>query len=190
MRGWAGVALVALVSSSSTFIQVATSPKASSLDDVLRAAGAYLTTYAPNISGVVAEEDYEQQVSAPVGQFRHLRSDVIVLADSSLGWATFRDVFEVDGQSVRDRADRIAALLAKPNPIAWQDPVLMANASTRFNQNLRGVSVNRSHTVPIAALLFFGSVSQRQSTFKITGEEMFRGHRVTLVHFDERGRPG
>ena len=84
------------------------------VDDVIARASAYVELYVRALSTVVTEEDYRQS------DFRRgrtnptrtrLRSEfLLVRLGEGAAWAGFRDVFEVNGQRVRDRQDRLASL--------------------------------------------------------------------------------
>ena len=78
------------------------------------------TIYERTFVGVVAEETYRQEVRIAGGtdlrgfpvearaQRRDLKSDVLLVrAPAGDRWIQFRDVFEVDGKPVRDRAERL-----------------------------------------------------------------------------------
>src|SRR4051812_39871961 len=85
-----------------------------SLSTVLERAGRYVTEYKRQLSGIVAEEAYDQNVEsapgarAPGTPHRVLKSDYLLIrlpnADRYRG---FRDVFEVDARPVRDRQERL-----------------------------------------------------------------------------------
>src|SRR5262249_10582496 len=77
----------------------------------------YIAAYTHDFVGIVAEESYRQEVrGAPqtdargfavegAQQKRDLKSDVLLVrAPAGDRWLQFRDVFEVDGKPVRDRA--------------------------------------------------------------------------------------
>ena len=98
------------------------------LDALLDKAGDYVLAYEKSFVGVVAEETYRQDargrsttdsrgfaVEAP-SQRRDLRSDLLLVrAPAGDRWMEFRDVFEVDGKPVRDRAERLEKLFLQPS---------------------------------------------------------------------------
>src|SRR5262245_18697568 len=75
---------------------------------VLERAGAYVEQFERQLSGIVAEEAYDQVVrrAAPtsvVHERRHLKSDHLLKQPTpGYRWVQIRDVFEVDGRPVRD----------------------------------------------------------------------------------------
>ena len=92
------------------------------LQTVLDRVTDYVVRYQQEISGVVAEERYVQdsdKSDRPYLTHREMRSDVLLvrgtLADGApQGYVQFRDVFEVDGEPVRDRSDRLTKLFMTP----------------------------------------------------------------------------
>ena len=125
--------LIALVSTVAC-ISVAGVPISSrqppTVPTLLAAAADYVKSYEEKASMFVFEEEYRQQVAGVpevalgrnrsdtgfgVPKERRLRSEVVVINTGDLGWLGFRDVFEVDGQPVRDRQDRLQKLFVNPN---------------------------------------------------------------------------
>src|SRR5207237_6797112 len=83
---------------------------------VLERAGEYVVGYARTFSNILADEDYRQQThqGSEAGPLvvRNIRSGVLfVTLPGALPWGTFRDVFEVDGNKIRDRQERLARRL-------------------------------------------------------------------------------
>ena len=104
---------------------IAASPAAQtpSLDEVLKRSATYVAAFHKQLSGIVAEETYRQDIAsnaafgdfATSGSRRTLKSDLLLVkpADSDR-YVELRDVFEVDGEPVRDRQARLEALLRDP----------------------------------------------------------------------------
>src|SRR5947208_1164860 len=83
------------------------------VEAVLRRAGAYVTEFQRQLSGVVAEESYVQDVrdSRTAAGHRVLKSDLLLVKPQGADrWIQFRDVFDVDGKPVRDRDERLVKL--------------------------------------------------------------------------------
>jgi len=132
------------------------------IDAVLDKAGDYVATYEKTFVGVVAEETYRQQVQGgrgrndargfPVetpGQRRDLKSDVLLVrAPAGDRWMQFRDVFEVDGKPVRDRAERLTKLFLQPSASTQRQVDDIAASSARYNIG----GVNRNVNLPVLAL--------------------------------------
>src|SRR5690348_16642604 len=88
-----------------------------SLNDLLQRAGRYIALYEREVTAIVADENYLQRfIVEPRTAVRHLLSDMLTIRDETEGWIGFRDVYEVDGQAVRDRTDRLAKLFIDPHP--------------------------------------------------------------------------
>jgi hypothetical protein len=121
----------------------------------------YVAAYERDFVGVVSEEAYRQDMKStmstdargfPVeagGQRRDLKSDVLLVrAPAGDRWQQFRDVFEVDGKPVRDRAERLAKLFLQPSPVAQRQVQAITDESARYNIG----GVNRNINLPTLAL--------------------------------------
>jgi hypothetical protein len=159
------------------------------LEEILRAAGAYVDTFPTSAAGIVLEENYVQQTRVVQLTTRRLRSDVLIMADGTEGWIEFRDVFEVDGKPVRDRDDRLARLFATPNADAREQARQIVAEGARFNLSPEGMRINRTLNVPTAALFFVRSASQPRSAFTRDGFTTIGDRRVAVVQFRETARP-
>ena len=162
------------------------------LDDMLDKAGDYVATYERTFVGVVAEEVYRQD-SRGVGrtdqrgfategarQRRDLKSDVLLVrAPAGDRWIQFRDVFEVDGKPVRDRAERLAKLFLQPSASAQQQVNDIAAASARYNIG----GVNRNVNVPVLAL----SVLEPQNRAWYAFKGKRAGNVFELEYQEQRG---
>jgi len=126
------------------------------LDAVLDKAAEYVSAYTRDFVGVVADETYRQEVrggrtgtdlrgfpiDAP-GQTRDLKSDVrLVRAPDGDRWMQFRDVFEVDGKPVRDRADRLTKLFLQPSR-SVEKQILRAVRTSRARPPMRDFAATR-----------------------------------------------
>jgi hypothetical protein len=132
------------------------------LDDLLDKAADYVAGYKRDFVGVVADETYRQEVHGgtrgtdlrgfPIEsprQKRDLKSDVLfVRTPDGDRWLQFRDVFEVDGKPVRDRAERLTKLFLQPSRSVQKQAEDIAAESARYNIG----GVNRNINVPVLAL--------------------------------------
>src|SRR5262249_28235119 len=92
-----------------------------------------------------------------------LRSDLLLVRTaSSLGYVQYRDVFEVDGRPVRDRQERLAALLSRPTPAGETEVQRILADNARFNIG----DVMRTMNVPLLALEFLKRENQPRFKFK------------------------
>src|SRR5438132_10767381 len=123
-KPWTGVLLTVL-----TAAPAATQPP--TLGSVILRAGEYVVGYTQEFASVVAEETYVQdargtvrltgraRIALPEQRHRELKSDVLLVRlPGADAWLQFRDVFEVDGKAVRDRADRLAKLFLQSSSSA------------------------------------------------------------------------
>ena len=181
------VCLPLLVAAGSDARALTTSREEPSLALLLQRAGAYLTEYERQMSMVVAEEQY-MQISTGGGsspERRVLKSDLLVVDLGAAGWFGFRDVLEVNGVAVRDRENRLLALVTSPVPDALVRAKRMAEESARFNIG----GVVRTINTPTLALRFLRAVQQPRSTWTLGGRKTIEKRDVAELRFQEREIP-
>ena len=201
-----GLAIAAAVVATPEAKQART-PEPPALEAVLAAVANYLSEYERVVTSVVSEETYIQtvtqqtatvtitslrgveRVSTPTPKSRRLRSDLVVVSDSRLGWIGFRDVYEVDGTAVRDRDDRVMRLFTQPSPSFRSQAQRIVDESTRFNLNPENIQISRSINMPVLALKFLRRENQERSSFRIGGRPERDGERLAMVRFEERAKP-
>ena len=142
-----------------------------SLDDVLKRSAVYVSEFRKQLSGIVAEETYRQDIAYTAG-IRDVacsgtaraccKSDLLLVkpADSDR-YVELRDVFEVDGQPVRDRQAR----LRRCSQTAAAGDAQIASIiedSARYNIG----SITRNINTPLMALLFLDADNQPRFKFK------------------------
>ena len=141
------------------------------LDVVLSRAGAYVVEFQRSLSGVVAEEQYVQDVRYPLGNsrmnlapsHRELKSDLLLVKPAGVDrWLQFRDVFEVDGKTIRDRSERLMELFIKPSPSSAAQAERIVNESSRYNIG----NLQRTINTPVLALVILDPRHQARFTFK------------------------
>jgi len=166
------------------------------LDEVLERTGRYVREFERSLSNIVAEEAYTQWydtgVGAPgrfrggLGTRRTLKSDfLLVRSNEDEGWVPFRDVFEVDGQTIREREDRLMKLFVEAPLDAFEQARRISNESTRYNIG----PVRRTVNVPTLPLKFLDPMNQGRLNFEKADEERMDGVRVWEVAFHEVTRP-
>ena len=102
------------------------------------------------------------------------------------GWLPFRDVFEVDGQQVRDRQDRLVKLFVETSPSrALDNAQAIVRESARYNIG----NVRRELNVPTLPLWFLEPQNTRRFNFRKVGEDTLSGRRVFVVEYTEITRP-
>ena len=136
---------------------------------VLKRTAEYIAEYQTRLAGIVAEEHYRQSVvrSAARGlmvpEHRQLKSDLLLVrAEGDDRWVQFRDVFEVDGQPVRDRDERLFKLFLEPTSGSRLQAQQISNEGSRYNIG----PLYRTINVPILALIFFDASNQRRFSHK------------------------
>src|SRR5262249_42642953 len=130
---------------------------------VLRRASNYVADFSRKVSGLVAEETYQQD--AVGNQHRELKSDFLLV--QLPGWAhpvEFRDVFEVDGAPVRDREERLAKLFLTPSQQRLAQIEAIVKESARYNSG----RVQRTMNTPMLPLQFLGVLVQKGFDFRRT----------------------
>lgn len=154
--------------------------QAPTLSAVLKNAAAYMAEFQLQLSGLVAEETYVQEAKQqglfnPTGVLprRILKSDLLLVKpDGADRYVEFRDVFEVDGQPVREREDRLARLLRQPWSAASQQVGAIINESARYNIG----RIQRNVNTPVLALQFLDAVFQSRFEFKRATKEREQLH--------------
>jgi hypothetical protein len=149
----------------------------------------YVVGYGHELSAVVAEEVYEQEWHNPKGGTtkRRLASDFLLVRIPGLqGWVPFRDVYEVDGEKVRDRADRLVKLFLSSTP---ESAAASASGvwveSARYNLG----GVQRTVNVPVLPLIFVEPVTRNRFEFRKSGEETIGGVRAWVLDYRETAKP-
>lgn len=168
----------------------------------------YVDVYGKELSSIVSEETYTQEargpstlpertvvldgrVLAPAGAgsttTRTLVSDFLqVRIPGFQGWLPFRDVFQVDGQPVRDRQDRLMKLFVESSPErALQSAQAVVLESARYNLG----GVRREVNVPTLPLWFLEPQNTRRFNFRKVGEDTLSGRRVVVVEYTEIVHP-
>jgi hypothetical protein len=156
-----------------------------------------VAAYERRIPGVVSEEVYTQEATFTPAfarlptdiQGRRLKSDVAVIAIEDLGWASFRDVYEVDRRAVRGRDERLAALFLEPRADTLEQARRITEEGARYNLNMRGLSISRTINNPMLVLRFLRADNQLRSSFIREGSERIDKLQVVVVTFEEQGLP-
>jgi hypothetical protein len=173
------------------------------LDQALARAAQYVLDFGREMSSVVAEEVYTQEVRGSVPatttltgtaldagrapQSRRLVSDYLLVKVAGLqGWLPFRDVFEVDGKPVRDRQDRLVKLFLEAPP-----GTVMENARTIWKESARYNigNLERDLNVPTLPLWFLEPQNLDRFRFAKSGEETRGGTRVWVIDYAEVATP-
>ena len=161
------------------------------LADLLGRAGAYVTLFQQQLSSLVAEEHYVQDVTyrnlAPnrfaLQTHRELRSDILLVRlEAADRYVEFRDVFEVDHRPVRDRQDRLTKLFLHPDASAEAQIEQINRESARYNIG----NLERTVNTPTLALQVLAP--RYQSRFKFSRSRRQSPESVA-IDFEEVERP-
>lgn len=151
--------------------------------DLLAKAGQYVVDFQEQFRFVVAEETSTQWAGS---RHRTLRSDLaFVTFPGEIPWATFRDVYEVDGAAVRDRGPRLEKLLAHTEKTAMEQALEIARASARYNLG----PLYRTTNVPTLALTFLHPSHHWRFRWERKGKQTFFGHDGIELRAEETARP-
>jgi VWFA-related protein len=165
--------------------------KATAVDDpelavVLKRAGEYVVEYEKTFHDIVAEEEYVQRapsVNAGVPQQRKTLADLVfVRLPGPIPWATFRDIYQVDGKAVRDRDQRLERLFSRGSASALERAEAILAESARYN-----IGVERTANLPTLPLLFLHPDNQARFSFARQGEA--DDSNVVEVAYREVSRP-
>jgi len=158
--------------------------------DVIARLDSYLLTYEVRLANVVAEEAYRQWVEeGPANRrsttARILRSDfALTLTPDHNRWVGYRDTFEVDGNPVRDRDERLERLL-RDGAVGQAARIAEQNAQFNLGQHL----VLRNINVPTFALEMMNPRIRDRFRVRRTGAGALEGRPGWLIEFRERERP-
>jgi hypothetical protein len=164
------------------------------LETLLERGGSYVARYAETFRDVVAEEHYRQWWQDPRSSTlvaRTLRSDMVfAVVPGPLPFTTFRDVFEVDGNAVRDREARLERLVVDSPRSAFEQANAILRESSRYNLGAEfGSGGERTINVPTLCLLFLDPENQKRLSFEKKGTRSFDGLGTIEVRFVEETSP-
>jgi sulfatase modifying factor 1 len=179
------------------------SAQAPSLELTLERAARYVAQFFDQFSSVVAEETYVQDSLGnlplvtggrgalasipPPSRHRELKSDFLLVRVGETEWLPFRDVYEVDGQKVRDREGRLAKLFLQQSAsaAALDQAQQITLESSRYNLG----AMQRTINTPILPLVYLRSDAQAAFRFTLGKRDPDAGEHVWIVEYKEVGRP-
>ncbi len=138
-------------------------------------AATYVERFAGRISGIVVEESYVQDVATaprlgyrtqlPRGPVhRELKSDLLLVRPLGVeSWMQFRDVFEVDGKTVRDRNNRLQKIFLEPSKTTAQQADRIVRESARYNIG----DIERTINLPLFGLTILDRRVQQNFRFRL-----------------------
>jgi hypothetical protein len=136
---------------------------------------------------VVATERYEQSYTSGtriVPRRQVLTSDVLLTQLPDADWTVFRDVLEVDGKAVPERAARIPALLMTPSASALEQAERLAAEGARYNLVDIGTIDN-----PLLAMALLQERYRDRLRFEAPRRDDDAGADIWMVRFFENRRP-
>ena len=143
----------------------------------------YVEAYERQYSGLVAEEEFRQSSR---GKNVRVRSDyLLVKPEQSPEWVSFRDVYEVDGVTVRDRDDRLRRLFLEPGVNINEQLQAITAESARYNLGI----VERNINVPLFLLRFLSAENRPRSRFKLAGRGEAESVPTWRIEFEEQASP-
>jgi hypothetical protein len=159
-----GAALLGVLLSAS----VASADDRPPLQTILERVRDYVVHFEDAIQGIVAEEHYVQdsdKSDRPFVTHRELRSDLLLVRTpgSDFGYSQFRDVFEVDGDAVHDRDNRLAKLFLTPSDSGHRQAAEIMSESARYNIG----TVERNINVPLIALMMLHPMHQARFKYSV-----------------------
>jgi hypothetical protein len=170
----AGCGLAGLLAAAPTAQEIP-APAPPPLPLVLSKAANYVELYASRLSGLVMEESYVQDVEQ-INRFgyrmntrggvshRQLKSDLLLVRpEGSDAWMQFRDVFEVDGKTLRDRNDRLEKLFLQPSKSTAAQAEKIVRESARYNIG----DIERTINLPLLAMTVLDRRMQPSFQFRI-----------------------
>ena len=165
-----------------------------SVELLLGRAGWYVVDFIEKFSNVVSEETYLQDSSVPMqsamvlgrpgsaARNRVLKSDfLLVSVNSAREWVPFRDVFEVDGQAIRDREQRLARLFLKPSPDSLDQAISIQEESARYNLG----NMRRTINNPVLGIVIVEADSQSRFRHSLGKPDPQVGPGVWTIDYKE-----
>jgi hypothetical protein len=152
--------------------------------DLTPKVAAYIRSFIGNFSNVVAEESYKQEIPSPRRK-RQLKSDVMLVKyPGAEGWLIFRDVFEVDGKSVRSEPERLTKLFVEPPESALRRAREISSASEKYNLANIG-NINN----PLLVMALMQEQNHERFRFTLGNLDKSLGPDIRILQFQEFRSP-
>lgn len=190
--GWLRRSIAGLLFASTVSVTIGGAPaQPSTLDDVIASASAYVKNLFEELSTVVTEEDYRQSYfprSSSNNNPRRLRlrsEFLLVLLENTSAWTGFRDIFEVNGNRVRDRQDRLAELFLGDTDDAMRQAQRIVDESSRYNLG----TTSRTFNIPTYALSYLHPSNVQRFVFEKDGEGCSDNRAAWDISYEEVDLP-
>jgi hypothetical protein len=139
----------------------------------------------PNDPSLVGQSRGDAQTVSAAPR-RTTRADLVfVRLAGEIPWASYRDVFEVNGHKVREHEQRLVKLLANPSADAQEQARKVLAASAAYNVG----PVKRTVNLPTLPLLFLLSRNQDRFEFRLGERRTIRATETVELSFRETSRP-
>jgi hypothetical protein len=168
-----------------TLLLTAPSLAQPNIPDIIQRATKYVDgEFVPRFTSVVADEHLTQETLNPRRR-RELRSDyLLVTVPGQLDWFQFRDTYEVDGQPVPGRDERLARLFLDPPADMMRRAAEVTQASGRYSLEDIGTLDN-----PLTTIAFLQDRYVTHFRFTTSRLDKDVGADVRIVQFNEYLRP-
>lgn len=156
--------------------------------DAIARVRAFAERYHHDAPSLVAHEEYVQNATYGTRTAEHQVTTadlVMVRLPADAGWVAFRDVLTVNKRPVRDREERLLALLQSPEPSALAQARRIAQESARFNLG----RITRTMNVPNMALDYLQPRHGARIRFEPLRNETIEGRPVVVLRFEELAGP-
>lgn len=159
-----------------------------SLEQLLDRMGEYLIEYESQLSSIVADERFEQNVYRLGAGGRNLATTLeseiaFIRLPGGAEWLGFRDVRRVNWKPVKTKGPSIDEVLVSAAGDLTK-ALAIAKASARHNLGLP-----RTINVPTAPLDIIHPMHRAAHKFAVAGNDTVRGTRTTVITFLELRRP-
>jgi len=202
MRRWGAMAVSAAAAMFAVTLQAQAPAPVPAREVILQRAGLYVARFIEQFSNVVAEETYVQDSLgtlpiitsgrggglasvAPQSRHREVKSDFLLVKIGPAEWLPFRDVYEVDGQKVRDREGRLAKLFLQKSATSMEQARQISAESSRYNLG----AMQRTINTPILSLLYLQFDAQPGFRFTVGKRDLDAGENIWIVDYKETGKP-
>lgn len=167
---------------------LSTARQAPTPDPIVEAAAAYVRQYQEQLTAIVADETYKQEIKAQVPRDRAmpfkrtLQSEIFFMFTPGHDWMAIRDVIEMDGMPVGDRPDLKHALRTLPAP-------QVARQFKTYNSRYNLGTIARNFNEPTLALLVLDNRHRGRFSFERVRTVRDRREELAVVGFRERRSP-
>jgi len=165
-----------------------TARQAPPLDPIVEAAAAYVRQYQEQLTAIVADEVYKQEIKAQSPRDRAmpfkrtLQSEIFFMFTPGQDWMAIRDVIEMDRMPVGDRPDLKNALRTLPAP-------QVARQFKAYNSRFNLGRVARNFNEPTFGLLVLDDRHRGRFSFERVRAQREDGEQRTVIAFRERRSP-